>query len=361
MIGVWAKIEASSDVVLQYISDMSFFENNISQPIEQSLNTTHPSSNPYLLGCSDFSMGAELVDDTVPYFIGNVAANEDGAFGNGVVYQLSVQSENPERSTTITITFDTYNNQYPQSIVILTDDGEAETYEVTGSSQTFVTNPTSSWAIAISNWNTPNFPLRIQGIDTNTLIEIPQGSLIDLQFSGMDRSDYKQPSYGIYTNSGSIEFIEKSNKIKPLKEAGRLLNSKIEFYFSNRYKDTIIGTFYISEGDYSQTSNRVTLHFKDKIEKWQEITLPKDQVLEMGSWPVETLRQTISGQVEGLDIVTYYGNQSTTTRWNMTRISAPYLFSSSFWAFMTKCCEVTGSYIFCDEKGRAAIYFGGGT
>jgi hypothetical protein len=357
MVGVWGKIEVNSEITLQYVSEYNFFGNNISQPVEQSLNTKHSGSNPYLLGCSDFSMGAELVDDTVPYFIGGIAANEEGLFGDGLVYELTIRSDIPERTNIITISFDDYNNQHPNSIVIVTDDGVSQTHKVTASTQTFVTNPTSSWVIQIGNWNTPNFPLRIQSIMTNTVIEISQGSLVDLQFSGMDRSDITSPSFGIYSNSGNIEFIEKSNQIKPLKEAGVLLNRKIVFYFSNRYKDTKIGTFYISDADYSQTSNRVKLNFKDKIEKWQEVTIPIDQVLALDELSLNEIKNLISEQVKGLDFEIIYD----TARWYSIRVAAPYLLNSSFWAFMTKCCELSACYIYCNENGDATISFGGGT
>jgi hypothetical protein len=184
--------------------------------------------------------------------------------------------------------------------------------------------------------------------------------LIDVRFTGLDRSDVTSPSFGIYSNSGSIEFIDKGNAVKALKESGLLLNSVIEIFLSNRYRDTQIGSFIISDGKYSLQGGSSKLSFKDKLAAWQDVMIPNNKVLSMSAMNLENIRQQIAASVKGLDISTYYGDGAS-SRWSMLWVKTPYVESSSFWAFMTKGCEITGCYISCDEKGRAMIASGGGT
>ena len=251
--------------------------------------------------------------------------------------------------------FDEYNNQHPNTITI-----DGNVYNVTSSKQMFSLEELSGHTIVINNWNTPNYPLCIQGITTELSIDITSSLLIDVRFTGLDRSDVTSPSFGIYSNSGSIEFIDKGNAVKALKESGLLLNSVIEIFLSNRYRDAQIGSFIISDGKYSLHGGSSKLSFKDKLAAWQDVMIPNNKVLSMSAMNLEDIRHQIATSVKGLDISTYYGDKAS-SRWSMLWVKTPYVESSSFWAFMTKGCEITGCYISCDEKGRAMIATGGGT
>lgn len=353
MVSVYAQVKVPSDIELYERSSSNFVGNNVSSAIGATINKAHITESPFLLGCSDFSMGAKLVDDTIPYYIGTAVADVDGYFPYS--YVIEVASSDNRQFSTLTIVFDEYNNQYPNTITI-----DGKVYNVTSSKQMFSLEELSGHTIVINNWNTPNYPLCIQGITTDLSIDITSSLLIDVRFTGLDRSDVTSPSFGIYSNSGSIEFIDKGNAVKVLKESGRLLNSVIEIFLSNRYRDTRIGSFIVSDGKYSLQGGSSKLSFKDRLAAWQDVMIPNNKVLSMSAMNLEDIRRQIATSVKGLDISTYYGDKAS-SRWSMLWVKTPYVESSSFWAFMTKCCEITGCYISCDEKGRAMIASGGGT
>ena len=353
MVSIYAQVKVPSDIELYERSSANFVGNNVSSAIGETINKSHSSESPFLLGCSDFSMGAKLVDDTIPYYIGTAVADVDGYFPYS--YVIVVASSDNRQFSTLTIVFDEYNNQHPNTITI-----DGNVYNVTSSKQVFSLEELSGHTIVINNWNTENYPLCIQGITTDLSIDITSSLLIDVRFTGLDRSDVTSPSFGIYSNSGSIEFIDKGNAVKALKESGLLLKSVIEIFLSNRYRDTQIGSFIVSDGKYSLQGGSSKLSFKDKLAAWQDVTIPNNKVLSMSAMNLEAIRHQIATSVKGLDISTYY-EDGTSSRWSMLWVKTPYVESSSFWAFMTKCCEITGCYISCDEKGRAMIASGGGT
>ena len=353
MVGVYAQVKAPSDIEIYERASANFEGNNVSSTIGETINNAHSSEKPFLLGCSDFSMGAILVDDTIPYYIGTEVANANGYFPNS--YVVKIDSRDNSTFSALTIVFDEYNNQHPNTVTI-----DGIVHNVTASKQMFLLEKLSGHTIVINNWNTPNYPLCIQGITTDLSIDIDSSVLIDVRFTGLDRSDITSQSFGIYSNSGSIEFIDKGNAVKVLKESGLLLNREIKIFLRNRYRDTQIGGFIISDGKYSLQGGSSKLSFKDRLAVWQDVMIPNDKVLSMSAMNLEDIRLQIATSVKGLDISTYYGD-GVSSRWSMLWVKTPYVESSSFWAFMTKCCEITGCYISCDEKGRAVIAYGGGT
>ncbi len=353
MVSIYAQVNVPSDIELNDIISANFQGNNVSSTIGETLNVVHSGEIPFLLGCSDLSMGAKLVDDTIPYYIGTAVADADGYFP--YEYRIIVGSTDNSEFSALFMVFDKYNDQHPNTVTI-----DGTVYDVNSSEQVFSLDANSRHTIVINNWNTPKYPLCIQGITTDLSIDIDASLLIDVRFSGLDRGDITSTSFGIYSNTGSIEFIDKGNAIKALKESGHLVNSEIKIFLHNRYRDTQIGAFIISGGKYSLQGGISKLSFKDRLAAWQDISIPSDIVLSMSPMTLENIRHQVSTSVKGLDVSTYYADGAS-TRWGFVRVKSPYVGKSSFWSFMSKACELTGCYISCDEKGRAIISFGGGT
>ena len=64
-----------------------------------------------------------------------------------------------------------------------------------------------------------------------TIYEISD-NLINIQFSGQDRSDLTLPSWGIKSNSGSLEMYDTDESIKKASEQGLLANSPVNIYLN---------------------------------------------------------------------------------------------------------------------------------
>lgn len=350
MISVYAKVEAEKGTPIEVRESENFINNNASQSIDSVVNRIVSGSNPFILGCSDLSAGAELIDAVPPFFAGNEIADWDGRLYYS--YKLSVIGDDVFSS--LTIVFDTYNNHHPSTINI-----DGTNYDVKLSRQVFAVPEQFYHTIIIDNY-TPNFPLRIQGVTSTVSIEIGVEKMLNVEFSGLDRSNPQEISFGIHSNSGIIEFIDADHAVKIMKDNNTLLNSEVTLFLRNRYRDVQIGSFIVTDGDYSKRGGNSTLRFQDRLQEWQNVAIPNDFVLSFSPMTLENIRYAITTKVKGLDIVTYYTSEAE-TRWNGTWVKNPYVIGSSFWSFMTKACELTGCYISCDEKGRAVIAYGGGT
>lgn len=350
MISVYARVEAKKGTPIEVRESENFINNNASQSIDSVVNRIVSGSNPFILGCSDLSKGAELIDAVPPFFVGNEIADAEGRFYNE--YKLSVVGDDVFSS--LTIVFDTYNNHHPSTINI-----DGVNYNVLSSRQVFAVPEQLYHTISIGNY-TPNFPLRIQGVTSTVSLEIGVEKMLNVEFSGLDRSNPQEIGFGIHSNSGGIEFVDADHAVKIMKDNNTLLNSKVNLFLRNRYRDAQIGSFIVTDGDYSKRGGSSTLRFQDRLQEWQNVTIPDDFVLSFSPMTLENIRYAITTKVKGLDIATYYTPEAE-TRWNGTWVKNPYVIGSSFWSFMAKGCELTGCYISCDEKGRAVIAYGGGT
>lgn len=350
MISVYARVEAEKGTPIEVRESENFINNNASQSIDSVVDRIVSGSNPFILGSSDLSKGAELIDAVPPFFAGNEIADGQGRFYNE--YKLSVVGDDVFSS--LTIVFDTYNNHHPSTINI-----DGVNYNVILSRQVFAVPEQLYHTIIIDNY-TPNFPLRIQGVTSTVSLEIGVEKMLNVEFSGLDRGNPQEIDFGIHSNSGSIEFVDADHAVKIMKDNNTLLNSEVTLFLRNRYRDAQIGSFIVTDGDYSKRGGSSTLRFQDRLQEWQNVTIPEDFVLSFSPMTLENIRYAIQTKVKGLDIVTYYTPEAE-TRWNGTWVKNPYVIGSSFWSFMAKACELTGCYISCDEKGRAVIAYGGGT
>lgn len=351
MIGLSAKIFADDGTYIDRSADENFVTNNASTTIHDVVNNIFSGGNPFMLGCSDFSQGATLVQETVPYFVGNEVADADGRFY--YTYHLTISAT--KAISALMITFDDFNNQHPNNINI-----DGVIYDVPSASYVFSVEELSEHNIYIDNWNTPNYPLRIQGITTSVISEIKVGKILNLNFTNSDRADQGTVSFGIHSNSGSLSFIDEGNVVKALKTSNMLFGSKIQIFLENSIRNMLIGTFYISDGTYSQQGGKVELQYADRLQEWQDVSVADMGLLSNTEMNIEEVRAAVALSVDGLNITTYYADDETRSRWAKIWIKFPMVKASSFWAFMTKCCELTGSYISCDEEGRAVIAYGGG-
>ena len=233
--------------------------NNISSEISAILGVRARGSNPLLFGCTKFSSRGKLLSK-VPYYIGNVKANENGTFENP--YMITI---NGNAITSLTICFDDYNNQFPTSIDI-----DGTVYSNINPVFT-ITDLTSadSHIITIDNWNTPNFPLRIQGIYVNVDIDINARNVSEMDISFSDRSDIEKPSWGIKASTGNIEFVDSNNSIRYYAEQNLLKSDqKVTFTVKNTLingRNETVGVFATSKWNYNNANKVVNIELKDDL------------------------------------------------------------------------------------------------
>ena len=166
------------------------------------------------------------------------------------------------------------------------------------------------------------------------------------EFSGQDRSDVSLPSWGIKSNSGNIEFSDTQKIYKSI-------NSKSTITFSIYSKE--IGTFYVTEVQFDEQTNRTKLSFQDVLKDWSN---------------TETLGIDVTQNTTAYDVLTRIPKPSgtriniadTATENHLKAINIPfsYLEDGSFWNLMTKFCELTMCYIYCNNLGTPQIKYNEG-
>jgi hypothetical protein len=184
-------------------------------------------------------------------------------------------------------------------------------------------------------------------------------NLSSIEFSGQDRSDTTLPSWGIQSNSGSLEFNDADGEILALHKNGYIVNSKIFIYLNIGNREKQIGSFSISDIKKQTPSFQTTLEFSDVLTSWQNITMPKYY------YPYADkdiyAKDIIDTLCERSGVELKYSDEATRTRLSNLRVFIPLLESGSLWSQMTKICELGACYIYCDNEGVPNIHYSGGT
>lgn len=368
MITLTAKIDLISDDsgTLGGVSS-NLFGNNISSEIGAIKGVKSQGSNPFILGASKLGDGSTF-SDSVDYFIGGVASNENGVFETP--YEITISGTD---ITSFTIAFDTTNNRHPNTIKV--DNVE---YADDDAIFTISNLPSAnSHTIIIDNWNTPNYPLVITGIYVEISINIDYRNLISLNRSINYRSDNKLPSYGVISNTGNLEFNDLDGEIKDYAEQLLLtsdLNVVITLTNTLAKIDEQVGVFQTENWDYDNDNRRVTVSLKDDLEEWQDIYVegitidPRKIYDEPLSYIYNYLWEITSNRTYGSKIGKGNYNmlalgeldQDTQNVLNNVYTKYPLLNSGNLWQQWTKLCQVCQLHIYKDNQGIIVCRYNGG-
>lgn len=184
-------------------------------------------------------------------------------------------------------------------------------------------------------------------------------NLSSIEFSGQDRSDTTLPSWGIQSNSGSLEFNDADGEILVLHKNGHIANAKTNIYLNAGTRNEKLGSFYISDVRKKTQGFQMILDFADTLETWQNITMQKYY------YPYADkniyAKDIIDTLCERSGVELKYSDEATQTRLSTLRVFIPLLESGSLWSQMTKICELCACYIYCDNEGVPNIHYSGGT
>lgn len=328
-------------------------KSNISANFNNIIGVKKKGSNPFILGASKLGTGATFSNGE-SYYIGNIPANTDGIFIP--FYTISVSGS---AIKALTIVFDDYNNQYPTQIIV-----DGETYINDDPNFTVAVNEADSHTITITNWNTPNFPLRIQGIFVDLEVNVNKNNIVSIERSIFDRSDTQMPSYGIISNSGNIEFKDLDGEIKEYAEMNLLQSGiNIQIYINNTLtkNNQLIASFDSSEWNYDNDNRQVTLSIKDDLEEWQEINI--DGINYDPRYPEPQNLKYFYNYLYDKTPANYkmfsFEELDTTTQEFLTNtyIQYPLLEAGTLWNCWDKLCQVAQSRIYKTNEGRTAFTY----
>lgn len=323
-------------------------KSNISSNFGAVVTSKKQGSNPFIFGASILGNGA-CFEDSVPYYIGSISASSSGIFATS--YNITI---NGNGIKALTIEFDTYNNQHPNSISIdgTTYADDDAIFTISGLTSA------SSHSIIISNWNTPNYPLRIQGIYVDIEIVIDNRNMLSIERNIADRSDFKLPSWGIISNTGNVEFNDIDGEVKDYAEQN-LLNSGLTAIIE--LKNTLVsgkaeqvGKFNTDTWNYNNIDKVVGVSLKDDLLEWQKIRVNS---------------YTLTTQKTMLDLYNYL-KSITPTKWAFATLDSktsdilsntickyPYLDNASLWSEFQKICDICALYIYKNNYNQVVTSY----
>ena len=240
--------------------------NNISSGIEEIVGVEKKPIRPFIVG-SSLVVPYETIESKVDYFIGGQLSRDDKTFEIPHVITFKTKST---ASTDVTIVFDAVNNQHPSSIEV---DGEVFQYS-SGDKIVATTKTGTDHTIKISDWNVAKEPLVISGIFTFLEYEANYRRLSNVERANIDRANIDLPTYGIYSNSGSLSINDANGLIRNYVER-RVIDNKtnVELVLSN----TLVGVNQMAskgitqDWDYDYLNKMATCSIVDNLTELQEI------------------------------------------------------------------------------------------
>ena len=103
---------------------------------------------------------------------------------------------------------------------------------------------------------------------------VDRSNLLDLNSEIRDRADADQPSFGIFSNGGSLSFKDKNGRFESYANFGILQGGEsIKLFLTNTVtkKKEQIGSYFANDWDYDNNNRSITVSFDDGLEGLQEI------------------------------------------------------------------------------------------
>jgi hypothetical protein len=338
-----------------YLSSVStLIGNNISSQIP--LGQKKTTKSPFIIGASKLDGNSHFSDD-VDYFIGSQLANQNGEFAQP--YTITVSGS---QISSLTIAFDDVNGRHPKSITI-----DGQTYVDDDAIFTIPLNGSDAHTIYIDNWNSPNFPLVITGIYVAITINIDKRNLISIERSVSDRAETNYPSWGVFSNGGSLSFNDKNGEIKDYAEKNFLQGGvNVEIFIGNTLSRSqkLIGVFSTTEWSYDNDNRAANVSFKDDLEEWQDIFVDginydsRTQKSQTMQYFYDYLHSKTPQKYNMLSFSEL--DENTQDIISSTVVQYPLLESGNLWAQWNKVCQVCGLNIYEDiidnERRVVCVY-----
>lgn len=357
MITLTAKIDIlNGSGTLNSISNSNIVPNNLSNTIDNLINHKYNGGNPFIIGSSKIGDGSKI-SGKKNYLVSRNASNSDGTFTTKPTFTINGTS-----ITAITIEFDTYNNRHPNSITI-----DGIKYEDDDPIFTVTLDSSSSHTITIDDWNTPNYPLVIQGIYSEVTIIIDKRNIKSLQTNLTDRANNRLPSFGIISASGTIEFLDTNGEVQDYANAMLLQKGlNVEVYLNNTIKKVKQSqlNFQTSEWQYDVYNKIVTVSLKDNLEDWQNINYNGFYYNHISSKPMngQELYSKLYNATPSKYKMKTFDELDIETQNHLKNlyIKYPFMESGSLWTSWDKFCIMFQTHIFKDNEGYTTCKYNGG-
>lgn len=331
--------------------------NNVSNDLTDIVNDKVYGNNIFLLEVSHLDDGGTFSAETEGYYIGTEISNENGEFVNPYTITL-----NGDKIKNFTLVFDTYNNQHPTKIIV-----DNQEYENDDNIFTISVESGATHTIEIDNWNTPNYPLRIEGIYLELGIEVNKQNIESLSLVSTDRSDYKFPIWGIISNICTIEFKDLNGEILDYIEQDLLVQGLVcKVFIEETLKGAShqIGEYYADQWNYDNDNRVVTVSLKDDLEEWQNINIDeinydvRNPVHRNLEWFYNYLYSKTPSKYKMQEFDAL--DENTKNMLSTTYVVYPLLEGGTLWRGWDKLCQASRSHIMKKRDGVTSFKYNGG-
>jgi hypothetical protein len=361
MITLNAKINLFGNERTLYCKSKSYEKNNISLPIEDVLNTkTVINGNPFVLGLSKVGKDKTFSKNSncfIPKGLGSMS-----------VFEIELYTQEAKGINKLTITFDTTNDVYENTIVIY-DESKNLIGSYVNSSSVF-TSPDlgGKKTILVNIFSTFNRkePLIITGIFTGLSTTVSQKRATNLNSEIISRSDVELPSWGVKSNSSSLTFVDRKSTIKDYIENGLLEEQKtVVIYLNNTLSKKVekVGTFTATDWEYDNDNKVVLVKYKDELEEWQNIYI--DEITYIPEKSRQISANELYEKIYSMSTKLGYRMKSfdelddqTKKQMNDTLIRFPFSSQKSLWEFASNLCEVCQLYFYTEKDGKINCVYG---
>lgn len=329
--------------------------NNVSSDLTAVVNKKEtPLGRPFILGKSILGTGYTYTKQ-LPYYMGAQLAKYRGDFYDR--YIISIDGTDISNAV---IVFDKENNRHPNSVVV---DGETRVDDDPQFEIVFP-NTSSSHTIEISNWNTPDEPLIITAIYADLNIDIGLNNLISFNSTIQDRDSSDYPTYGLISNTATLNFADLDEQTKDL-ITQKILHSGItvtvDLVNDTANKHEQICQMEIRNLSYDNNNRSVSLSLKDNLEDLQSINFEGISYTPTVSTP-KTAKEIYDILYEATKKLNKYQWQSyneldeeVKDRLNSITIQYPTMESSNLWDSWNKLCQLCLLHIYIDNNNVVVV------
>lgn len=321
---------------------------------------------PFIFGASKFGEGYTF-SDKLDYYVGGIASNKDGRFvdideisGVEQVFDYNIVVSGSNLSS-ITINFDTADRQFPTKIkvgtVLYTNDDASFT----------INNLTESpFMISFSDWNKPFYPAKIEAIYIRKTIDIDRRNILSMKTTTFDRENISMPSFGVRSNSSSIEFRDLDGEIADYAAMNALTKDlRVEMFIKDTLskKEQKVATAYTEDWNYDSNNRTVSVSTTDGLEDWQSINVSRIDIDIRENnqtdmvWLYEHLREIANAKsrvkvasVDELDAKTVDALRN-------VKIEYPVLDECSLWSAFSKLCLACFLHLHVGADGVAKPFY----
>lgn len=285
----------------------------------------------------------------------------------GKVYEISVVTDKP--TTSLELVFDQANNYHPTRVEI-----DGATFPVNKAIFSTDSLPfTNEHTIKIYDWNNPRSNFFIYGISSHLVdwTNIDYRVMTNCEISIFDRGDTNKPSWGIYSNGGTLSFNDIYGIVEEFADKQLLVsNIPVEFWITNTLtgKRQKVGEMYTAKWNYDSDNRTVNVTVKDDLEEWQDITIsgfdydPRYPDKVLPSQSMQNIYHWLYKRTPEKYHMNSFANLDNETQNILanTYIKYPLLESGNLWQQWNKICKVAQGHIFKNTDGITMFVYNGG-